>query len=101
MNQLTKPYKYASKVPYTLFFNSLNLEHVINDEIVYDKKGLVAMRFIEKLGSDYSKFKHFMEDKSIGDDYEDSWLKISENKDWFIAYSNIIYMLNEIEEKIT
>ena len=101
VDKLKNPYIYAKKVPYSLYFNSLNLEHVIFDELVNDKKEKVALNFIESLDYDYKLFKTFMKKKKIGSDFDSSWDQIANNVHWSQSFSNLIYLLKEIETYIS
>lgn len=95
---LVKPITYSSvKIPYFIFYNSLNLEHVIVDEIVENKdKQIVALKFIETLSNNVQQFIQFFEDKICAETYQDSWNEELLSQNWYESKSNIKFLINQV-----
>lgn len=88
----------SSKIPFLLYFNSLNLDHVITNDILNkDDKEHKALQFIE-LNSDLNKFIDFFEKKSTYDSFESSWDEIISDTDWKTSKSNIKFLIEKISE---
>lgn len=89
-----------SKIPFTLYYNSLNLDHVIADKILSDfEKEEHALLFIESLNDDVESFIHFFEEKCPYDSYGESWKRIQEDGHWNESKSNVIFLVQKIISK--
>lgn len=86
-----------SKIPFTLYYNSLNLDHVIADKILLDyEKEENALDFIVNLNDDVEAFKRFFREKCPYDSFKESWKKIQEETRWNTSKSNVIFLIQEI-----
>jgi hypothetical protein len=89
----------SSKVPYLLYFNSLNLEHVTHGNILSSsEKEKSAIEFIEALGGDFSKFEAFFKEKAYDGDYEQAWDDVISSIDWTSPKSNVYFLISKIKE---
>lgn len=89
----------SSKIPFKLYFNTLNMDHVIADCILtQDEKALAALKFIESMGDDLTKYTDFFRRKSPYVSYEDSWVKVIEDEEWDCSKSNIEFLIDKVLE---
>lgn len=89
-----------SKIPFTLYYNSLNLDHVITDKILSDfEKEDSALNFIESLNDNVESFIHFFDEKCPYDTYTESWNKIQEDDQWSDSKSNVVFLIRKIISK--
>lgn len=89
-----------SKIPFTLYFNSLNLDHVITDKILSDfEKEDKALDFIDSLNDDVELFIKFFDEKCPYDNYRESWKRIQDDDQWNNSKSNIVFLIQKIISK--
>lgn len=88
----------TSRIPYRLYYNSLNLEHVTRGDILAgDEKTMSIVGFISKLEEDFENYLAFFEQLSIAETYENSW-EFGADYDWTRPRSNIQYLNSYIRE---
>lgn len=88
----------SSKVPFSLYFNSLNLDHVITNSILKkDDKGNEAIKFIES-NKDLDSYIEFFRTKSSSESFESSWNEIVVDSDWEHPKSNVTFLIDKIKE---
>jgi len=86
-------------IPYKIYYNSIDLEHVICERIVKDKdKEKEASKFISSLKNKFYLFEDFFNSKTPTLDYEHSWEDIFGSREWQIAKSNIRFLIEDIRE---
>ena len=86
-------------IPYKIYYNSLDLEHVISNRIVKDKdKEKEVVKFISSLKNKSHWFKEYFNTMTSTLDYEDSWVDIIGSKNWYEAKSNIRFLIDDINE---
>ena len=89
----------SSKIPFNLYFNSLNMDHVITDYILKkDEKDLAALKFIESTGNDLTKYIDFFNSKSSYLSYKDSWETVISDEEWDCSKSNVAFLINKVIE---
>ncbi len=81
-------------IPYRLYFNSCNLEHVLYDELKDfsdDEKEILSDEFAEKYEGKAQKFIEFISDKSVavGGTYRETWKYIEKDKNSLQRHSNM------------
>ncbi|GAB2027961.1 hypothetical protein [Lactovum odontotermitis] len=87
----------SAKIPYFLYYNSLNLEHVTQNDILKDEeKQISAVRFIDDLGEDFQRFIDFFEHKSVGKDFDESWDFIIGSSEWNVSKSNVKFLVERL-----
>lgn len=98
LKALCKGIKYSqSKIPYYLYFNSINLEHVTSNQILSDNdKDDAALRFVESINGDINKLIDFFASKCPYESYAQSWSDIVSDKNWHNSKSNIHFLIKEI-----
>jgi len=85
------------KIPYYLYFNSLNLEHVLGNQILNDdEKDLATLSFLNDIAYDVEKLNLFFKDKCPYQTYEQSWKEIFSDVDWHQSKSNISFLIDRI-----
>lgn len=92
---------YVHKVPYGIYFNSCNLEHVLFDRlenISADEKMDLADEFVEKYENDIDAFISFINDESLAvkGSYADGWKYIlKRNQESLHRHSNMHQIIKE------
>lgn len=86
-------------VPYRLYFNSCNLEHVLYDELKDfsdDEKEILSDEFADKYEGKISEFIEFISDKSVAVDgtYRETWKYIEKDKNSLRRHSNMHLIFN-------
>ena len=81
-------------IPYRLFFNSCNLEHVLYNELKDfsdDEKEILSDEFAEKYEGKVCEFIDFISDKSVAVDgtYRETWKYIEKDKNSLKRHSNM------------
>ena len=81
-------------IPYKLFYNSCNLEHVLYNQLKDfsdDEKEVLSDEFAEKYEGKLEDFIEFISDGSVGVEgsYEDTWKFISKDKHSLERHSNM------------
>lgn len=81
-------------IPYRLYFNSCNLEHVLYDELKDfsdDEKEILSDEFAEKYEGKVHEFIEFISDKSVAVDgtYRETWKYIEKDKNSLQRHSNM------------
>lgn len=84
-------------IPYRLYFNSCNLEHVLYNELkdfTDDEKEILSDEFAEKYEGKVSEFIEFISDKTIAVDgtYKETWKYIEKDKNSIRRHSNMHLM---------
>lgn len=100
LKALCKGVQYSKlNIPYFLFFNSLNLEHVTGNHILEDsEKDIAALEFIEEIGCDTVKLIEFFQSKCPYTSYEQSWQEIMIDENWHESKSNVPFLIEKIIE---
>lgn len=86
-------------VPYRLYFNSCNLEHVLYDELKEfsdEEKEILSDEFADKYEGKISEFIEFISDKSVAVDgtYRETWKYIEKDKNSLRRHSNMHLIFN-------
>ncbi len=81
-------------IPYRLYFNSCNLEHVLYNELKnfsYDEKEILSDDFAEKYEGKALEFIDFISDKSIAVEgtYKETWKYIEKDENSLQRHSNM------------
>lgn len=85
-----------SKVPYSLYFLSRNLEHALHgraDECTDEEKDHLAHQFRRAYAGNLNKFNEFLEEISVPGDYRGSWDYIQEDINSLSRGSNLHLIL--------
>lgn len=90
------------KIPYGLFFMSINLDHLLYDRLNLssDEKENYAYEFAEKYDSNLSGFWNLI--KSLGtnfDSYKNSWNYIKKNLNSLSRCTNLMFCVNKFVKK--
>ncbi|MEI3032690.1 MAG: hypothetical protein V8T39_07925 [Streptococcus lutetiensis] len=76
-------------IPYSVYYNSLNLEHVLFNKIIPgEKKTETLDEFLDKIDESPDKLIQIFSEKALSNDYQTSWSEI-QNKEMNQGYSNI------------
>lgn len=88
-----------NKKPYSLFYMSCNLDHVIHDERNLQSclKISKAVEFSDKYYNEKTKFYHYMKSKNIlkADNYTESWLHVQNGLNSLSKCSNFSLYLDK------
>lgn len=81
-------------IPYRLYFNSCNLEHVLYNELKNfsdDEKEMLSDDFAERYEGKVSEFIEFISDKSVAVEgtYKETWKYIEKDKNSLQRHSNM------------
>ena len=81
-------------IPYRLYFNSCNLEHVLYNELKDfsdDEKEILSDEFAEKYEGKVLEFIDFISDKSVSVEgtYKETWKYIEKDKNSLQRHSNM------------
>lgn len=104
LSQIIKPLSdsYLSfgrnRVDYSLYFNALNLEYVLYGEILYIKEEKVdAMDdFLDSINEDPYAIINAFRNKSLSDDYEESW-ELIKGREMEGGYTNLNILFDRLE----
>ncbi|MDR1018799.1 MAG: hypothetical protein LBM02_08880 [Lachnospiraceae bacterium] len=80
-----------------LFYNALNLEHVTENRILNDnEKERAAVKFVDSIGDNITRFQKFFDNKTDANDYKESWELVINDNDWTKSKSNIKFLIDEL-----
>ena len=90
--------KTIKRIPYRVYFNSCNLEHVLYGELKNfsdEEKEIMADDFSDKYCEDMEGFRLFLLSVLPKEEYKESWKFIREGSNSLKRFSNMILILNE------
>ncbi|SUN80087.1 Uncharacterised protein [Streptococcus milleri] len=77
------------KLAYSIHYNSINLEHVLFDNILPNEAKTAAVDdLLDEIGDDPYQMRAIFEGKALGEDYMDSWRQIR-NLEMDQGYTNL------------
>ncbi|MFI3730658.1 hypothetical protein [Vagococcus fluvialis] len=86
-------------IEYKLFYNSLYLEHFLtgNFPIYNDEKKRCVEDTLDEI-ENFNELEEFIREKSLSDDYIESWELLKEHKNQMCRTSNLNIFFNEMRE---
>lgn len=84
-------------IPYSIYYNSLNLEHVLFDNILPNNEKTASLdNFLDSINDDPIKLMNIFKSKTLSDDYLESW-ELIKDCEMGQGYTNLNVLFNFLD----